>query len=138
MLRRSAITIALLAFLLECGPTPYTAPQLVGSYKLTYDDGRVELLVLSNGSMFCQNFQGATHVGRWEYVVKFGTGHVLLHRQQIFVATWAVPAGEIHGDLYVARTPRGPELVFNENMGWSYMKIDTRTLPPATSSVALQ
>jgi len=106
----------------SCRGETYLRPELFGDYELVYASRRIEHLTLRPDGTFIQCFEGSTHTGRWEYFADASRARVFLHKQRIFIGTWAMPAGQLHGNLLVRRTLRGPELTFNENIGWSYVR----------------
>jgi hypothetical protein len=108
---------------IACDADHYQEGDVIGKYQLTYDDGRIEYLTLLSDHSFVQQFGGEEHVGHWKYAVQDHRAHVFLDNQQIFVGTWAMPRGVLHGDLVVKRSADGPRLVFNEDLGWTYLKV---------------
>jgi hypothetical protein len=112
-----------IAFATACDVNHYDAADLLGKYKLTYDDGRIEYLTLLSDHRFIQQFEHQEHTGHWEYVVQGHRAHLFLDRQEIFVGTWAMPRGLLHGDLVVQTSADGPRLVFNDDLGWVFVRM---------------
>jgi hypothetical protein len=111
----------------NCGERAYDRQALIGTYELKYDNDRVETLVLHADGSFSQRFRHQVNTGTWAYVNTSGETHIHLHKQKIFVGTWAMPAGFVEGDLLVRSTDKKPELVLNDDLGWTYHMRSSRT-----------
>lgn len=125
--RQSSLHVAHLVFLATVTGVlatacrqPYRAEDLVGKYQLLCDGKNGDVLTLHRDGTFVQQFGTISNAGRWEQL----RGSVVLRDQQIMIGTPTFVAGhKIVGDLPIERTDAGPKLMYDENMGWAYVRV---------------
>jgi len=121
------LAAVVLLMVVSCLACPYTRSRVVGRYQLKYDEQRIEYLTLRADGTFEQRFGSARNNGSWQYMTDSRGGYVLLHQQQIFVATRSLDVGPVQGNLSVQRTDHGPELELRVDLREA-RRLDFRTV----------
>lgn len=78
------------------------------------------MLILHADATFLQRFGGIAHTGRREY----SRGSVVLDEQHVFIGTPTFPVGQmVVAELSVKQTTHGPALIYDENLGRTYVRL---------------